>query len=444
MLTVEDNELLTRVGPGTPLGTFMRQYWIPAVGSADLEPDGVPYRIRILGEDLLALRDTEGRVGIIEPFCAHRRAPLYFGRNEDCGIRCVYHGWKFDVTGQCVDMPNEPAESSFKNKVSIGAYPTRERGGVVWVYMGGSEPPELPEFEWADVDASQCHVSFRVQECNWLQALEGEIDSSHGPFLHSRIDGRSSQVMSKAYSMTDRRPRFEVLDTDYGVAIAARRDVDGDDDNYYWRVQQYLYPFYTMVPPGSRYPTIGGHAWVPIDDNETLAVCFSYHPSTPLAEKVVDVFEHGTKDGRESGHLTTAGVSADRNPLQPYNAYRSRHNRANDFSIDWEDQRTTHFSGLPGPWPQDAACQVGMGSIVDRSQEHLGSTDAGIVRVRRSLKRVVTKLDKEGLVPASSVDPSLFKVRSVGMQLPREVNWVDGTAPHRVADGQDFAYTIPS
>ena len=442
MLSVEDNELLTQTGPGTPLGTFMRQYWIPAVGSSELSPDGVPYRIRLLGEDLLAFRDSDGNAGIIEPYCAHRRAPLFFGRNEESGIRCVYHGWKFDVAGRCMDMPNEPAESTFKDKVSIGSYPVREQGGVVWVYMGGDEPPALPALEWASVDAAQVHVSFRVQECNWLQALEGEIDSSHGPFLHSRIDGRSSQAMSLAYSMQDRRPRFEVLDTDYGVAIAARREAD--EENYYWRIQQYLFPFWTMVPPGSRYPTIGGHAWVPIDDNEVLAVCFSYHPVNPLADKINDLFHHGTKDGRETGHLTSQGKVVDPNPLRPYNTYRSRHNPGNDYNIDWEDQRTQHFSGLPGPWPQDAACQTGMGPVVDRTKEHLGSTDAGIVRVRRSLKRAVTKLTKDGLVPASAVDPTLFAVRSVGMQLPREADWVEGTAPHRQANGQDFAYSVPS
>lgn len=442
MLSVEDNELLTRVGPGTPMGTFMRQYWIPAVGGKDLSPDGVPYRIRLLGEDLLAFRDSDGAVGVIEPFCAHRRAPLFFGRNEESGIRCVYHGWKFDVSGQCVDMPNEPNGSTFKDKISIGSYPARERNGVVWVYMGGGEPPELPEFEWNGVPSDQVHVSFRVQESNWLQTLEGEIDSSHGPFLHSRIDGRSSQAMSLAYSMTDRRPRFEVLDTDYGVAIAARREAG--EEEFYWRVQQYLFPFYTMVPPGSRYPTIGGHAWVPIDDHQTLGVCFSYHPANPLDEKINNLFTEGTRDGRETGHLTAQGVVEKPDPMLPYNAYRSRHNPRNDYNIDWEDQRTTHFSGLPGPWPQDAACQTGMGSIVDRTNEHLGSTDAGIVRVRRSLKRAVTKLSKEGLAPASVIDPSLFKVRSVGMRLPRDVNWVEGTAPHRVADGRDFSYTIPS
>src|SRR5919202_6261410 len=175
MLSIEENELLTRVGPGTPMGELLRRFWLPALLSDELpDNDGDPIRTRTLGEDLVAFRDSNGKVGIVDAYCPHRRAPLFFGRNEESGLRCVYHGWKFDVDGQCVDMPNEPPESSFASKVHIRSYPCVERGGVVWTYMGKpDERPELPEWEWASLPAAQRHLSMRVQFCNWLQALEG-------------------------------------------------------------------------------------------------------------------------------------------------------------------------------------------------------------------------------------------------------------------------------
>src|SRR5215208_4993228 len=149
MLTREENELLTRIGPGTPMGELLRQYWVPALLSEELpEPDGVPVRVTLLGEELVAFRDSEGRVGLVDAHCPHRGASLFFGRNEECGIRCVYHGWKFDVAGNCVDMPSEPAESNFKHKVHARAYPAHERNGIIWAYMGPREvPPPLPDIE---------------------------------------------------------------------------------------------------------------------------------------------------------------------------------------------------------------------------------------------------------------------------------------------------------
>ena len=242
MLSAADNELLTRTGPDTAMGKLMRLYWIPFAFGADLDPDGVPMRVRLLGEELIAFRNSEGRVGLVDAYCAHRRAPLFFGRNEECGIRCVYHGWKFDADGKCVDMPNERPVSNFKDKVSIKSYPCKERNGIVWAYMQiGVEPPELPDFEWNTLPAEHVHLSIRIESCNWFQALEGEIDSSHGPFLHSRIDGVATSERSLAYRLEDKHPRFEVLEMDHGLAIAARRDVD--EQNFYWRVSQFGLPF---------------------------------------------------------------------------------------------------------------------------------------------------------------------------------------------------------
>src|ERR1700722_15299749 len=185
MLTPADNERLTRVGPGTPMGNLFRRYWIPAALSEQLaDPDGAPLRVRLLGEDLVAFRDTDGNVGLVSAFCPHRRAPMFFGRNEDCGLRCVYHGWKFDTTGACVDMPSEPPDSLFKTKVSIEAYPTWEGGGVIWAYLGPKElQPAPPDHELVRAPATHRYVSKTFQDCNYLQALEGGIDPTHATIM---------------------------------------------------------------------------------------------------------------------------------------------------------------------------------------------------------------------------------------------------------------------
>src|SRR5438132_4140444 len=190
MLSKEENEFLCRIGPGTPMGNFFRQYWLPAIRSDELPaPDCPPLRVRLLGEDLIAFRSTSGEVGLIQNACPHRGASLFFGRNEENGLRCVYHGWKFDVTGQCVDMPSEPAESNFKSKIKAKAYPCVERNGIIWMYMGPREtPPPLPEMEWNLLPDGQYRIGMNLRECNWVQATEGGIDSAHSAILHSTMD----------------------------------------------------------------------------------------------------------------------------------------------------------------------------------------------------------------------------------------------------------------
>src|ERR671928_1459507 len=210
MLTAKENERLTRVGRGTPMGTFLRRFWLPALLSDELpEADGDPIRTRTLGEDLVAFRDSNGSVGIVDAFCPHRRAPLFFGRNEEVGLRCVYHGWKFDTSGACVDMPSEPAESDFKDKVRVRAYPAREFGDTVWVYMGPGTPPELPQMEWATVPSSHRRVAMWIVECNWLQVLEGNVDTAHVSFLHSAIDGIPGV---REEGVEDRAPQLQVIE----------------------------------------------------------------------------------------------------------------------------------------------------------------------------------------------------------------------------------------
>src|SRR5512138_506660 len=227
MLTHEENELITRISPGTPMGDTLRRYWIPALLAWELPgPDCPPVRVKLLGEDLVAFRDTDGRIGLLEELCPHRRASLFFGRNEECGLRCVYHGWKFDVSGRCVDMMNEPEELSFKHKIRQPSYPTVELGGLVWTYMGppDREPP-LPKFAWTQSPATHRHVSKVIEECNWLQALEGGIDTSHAPILHRLITTSSKRggISPASAFVRGKAPKLVVDLTDWGYQYSGLR-----------------------------------------------------------------------------------------------------------------------------------------------------------------------------------------------------------------------------
>jgi phenylpropionate dioxygenase-like ring-hydroxylating dioxygenase large terminal subunit len=280
MLTKEQNDTLTHIGVGTPMGEMMRRYWIPALLDSELpEPDGEPRTIFLLGEELVAFRQTDGQIGVVGARCAHRRAHLFFGRNEDCGLRCVYHGWKYDLNGQCIDMPNEPAESNFKDRVRIPAYPTYETGGVIWVYMGPpAKQPAPPHFEWTRVEEPFRSVTKVHQECNWLQGLEGGIDSSHTNFLHGipphkRWSAEDSNPMARArsYSLA---PKIEVVPTEYGYTYAGIRPM-GEEGNFV-RAYHWIAPW-TQLRPGASdgEPVLHCHVWVPMDDHNTMGCNFT-------------------------------------------------------------------------------------------------------------------------------------------------------------------------
>src|SRR6185436_20773315 len=279
MLSKEDNERLTRVGAGTPMGEVLRRYWLPAALSSELERDGAPLRVRLLGEDLVAFRDSNGAAGLVDAFCPHRRAPMFLARNEQCGIRCVYHGWKFDHTGQCVEMPTEPRDSPMRARVRIKAYPVWEGGGMVWAYMGPpAELPPPPDMELTRAPETHRFASRTVQECNYLQALEGGLDSAHATILHNVTIGDLSWLDD--YERTT--PKLDVKLTDYGFQYSGIRQVDG---RYWVRVYQYIMPVTQVrgriapvrgekTPP--KIPVISGHYWVPIDDVTVAVFNFSY------------------------------------------------------------------------------------------------------------------------------------------------------------------------
>lgn len=411
MLSKKDNYLLTRTGPGTQLGELFRRYWIPALLAEELpHPDCPPVRVKLLGEELIAFRDTNGKIGLVDEYCPHRKVSLFFGRNEECGIRCAYHGWKFDTEGNCVDLPSEPPESKFKHKVKIKSYPCEERGGVIWTYMGPPDlKPELPEQEWMLVSDSQRYISKKIQECNYLQALEGGIDSSHVSILHSGSVGGlgvSKKSNSTDLLAKDTAPRFEVADTDYGLLIGARRNAD--ENNFYWRITQFLMPWYTMIPPFGGAPR-GGHAWVPIDDENCWVWSWSWRPDRDLTEEDINQMKSG------------AGI----HPKLIPGTFRTVANKDNDFLIDREMQkRGDSFAGVFGVGMEDHAVQVSAGPIVDRSQEKLGTSDTAIIKARQCLLKAVKALENDEKLPG--LDPSSHRIRSASVLLPKGIPFQEG------------------
>ena len=396
MLTREQNETLTQTRPGTPMGQLFRRYWIPALLSEELpEPDCPPVRVKLLSERLIAFRDTQGRVGLLDEFCAHRRASLWFARNEENGLRCTYHGWKYDLSGQCVDVPSEPEESGFCKKVKLKSYPCVERGGAVWAYMGPAEAkPPFPEFEWTRVPQSHRFVSKRLQECNYLQAMEGGIDSSHISSLHSgemETDALHKGTKGAGYQK-DARPKFEVAESPGGLLIGARRSAEAG--NYYWRVTQWIMPWYTMIPPYGDH-ALHGHAWVPIDNESCWACSMSQHPTRPLNELEWAAIRSGQSIYAE---------------LIP-GTYRPAANKDNDYLIDRAAQKSgRYYSGVKGISMQDASIQESMGPITDRTLEYLAPTDIAIVKARRRLLDAVAALAK-GVSPPG-LEPETHRVRS--------------------------------
>jgi phthalate 4,5-dioxygenase len=425
MLSREDNDLLTRVGPGTPTGALMRQYWLPVLRSEELERGGRVKRVRLLGEDLVAFRTREGRVGLVEEFCSHRRASLYFARNEEAGLRCVYHGWKYGLDGQCLDMPNEPPESSFRDKVCHPAYPCAERGGVVWAYMGPLDsPPALPDLEWTLVPEAQRFVSKFYQDCNYLQGLEGGVDPAHIAFLHGVVDGADDALQRELDDASagfllavqlERAPYLEVADTPYGALIGARRDAGNGMS--YWRITQFHLPFHTLPPTDPKPdPIIHQHIWIPVDDEHHVNWCISWHPTRALTDG-----ERAAMQAGASIHVMDYAPATS----AAYGDIRPRADRANDYLCDWDAQRTRKFFGVPGVGAQDKSITESQQAIMDRSRERLGTADSGIIRVRRSLRDAVIALRDHG-TPPPGLDANSFLIRGASVLLPKDVSWADG------------------
>jgi phthalate 4,5-dioxygenase len=411
MLKAEINELLTQIGPGTPTGSLFRRYWVPALLAEELpEDDCPPVRVKVLSERLIAFRNTDGEYGLIDEFCAHRGASLWFGRVEQGGIRCAYHGWKYATDGRCLEVPSEPENSNFCTKVALTSYPLVKVGDVLWTYLGApDQQPDLPEFEWVHVPPEQTYTSKRWQESNWLQALEGGIDSSHVSWLHSgglKSDPLFKGAKGNEYNLNDLRPYFEVAEADGGLFVGARRNAE--DGKYYWRITPWVMPSFTMVPPRGDHP-VHGHFWVPIDDENCWVYTFDYHPTRALTAEE----RQAMKDGY--------GVHSRNIP----GTYRPMENKDVDYLMNREAQkRGETFSGIRGIAQQDASLQESMGPVVDRTKERLVSSDTGIIKARQKLRKAVESLRDEGVTPPG-VDTAHHRVRSAAIVLPQEESFIE-------------------
>ncbi len=419
MLTHEENELICRVGPGTPMGSLMREYWIPAMLSSELpKPDSDPVRVLLLGEKLIGFRETSGKVGLMQNHCPHRGASLFFGRNEEGGLRCVYHGWKFDTAGNCIDMPNEPAESNFKNKVKAVAYPCVERNGVVWTYMGPrTTPPPLPDIE-ANMQADSVARATQLQ-CNWLQIMEGDIDTVHASILHYGALNAEDQPAGtfSDYQLRERHANFAAIDSEAGTTYGAQRP--GPEGMDYWRIAQFILPFWTMTPPGVLGLKKAANCRVPMDDEHTLTFAMS-----SLATQ------------RQRG---PAANGSNPNPFAPmqgnttdwYGRFLPVQQPDNDFLIDRDLQRRKEgpngYTGIGSIGMQDAAMTTSMGAIQDRTVERLGTTDTMIIRTRRRLIQAVRQYVDHGITPPGVDNPEYYRVRSGGVFLPQGADWVEAT-----------------
>jgi phenylpropionate dioxygenase-like ring-hydroxylating dioxygenase large terminal subunit len=418
MLTQTENNDLTRVGRGTPMGNFMRAFWIPACKSVELQVDANPMRLMLLGEKLIAFRDTEGRVGIFDHRCPHRCASFFFGRNEEGGIRCGYHGWKFDVTGKCLDQPNLPVANRHLSGNKATAYRTAERGGLVFVYMGNREvAPPLPDIEALFGPVSAEGIALTQRECNWLQNLEADLDTSHLGFLHmGKIDGHNIEESDPdRHTVINKSPSINARETPFGSMYSAQRSADEGEDHH--RFACFIFPFYVTYPSGMVPECTSVNAWVPIDDDNTMI--FN-----------IDLYR-GRRDSnmRYKDGTTVPGLAR---PLEylPQTTdwqgrWRSAKNVSNDFGRTREAMMAGSYIGVSGIPLQDQAITESMGQIVDRSMEHLATSDRMLVLTRRLLLRSIKEYAASGKLPAVLDDPALSReARGGDIVCAADTDWI--------------------
>lgn len=372
MLTPEENEILTRVGSDKPMGQLMRQHWTPVCLIEEvLEKDGKPLLVEVLGERYVAFRDSDGKVGLLDELCPHRRASLVYGRNEECGLRCLYHGWKMDVDGNIVAMSSEPEGSPLMNKVTHRAYPTREWGGFVWAWLGDKE--QIPEFEppaFAPTEDTPLSILKIRVPANWAQIHEGQIDSAHSSSLHSsdmkpaRVEGASADEKAWYRPSTDKAPKMQTETTSYGFHYAAiRKPIKNAQTHHYLRITEFVAPYYSLIPPNNNYKVAS--VIVPISDEETAFHFIAWGgPNVP-----------STEEWRRFNH-SVPGEDVD-------HKWRSKRTLENDFLQDREAMKQGSFTGVPGIPNQDIIMWVSMGPIVDRTNDVLGASDLAIVEFRR-------------------------------------------------------------
>lgn len=413
MLSREENDLLTRVEGDAPMGRIMRAHWMPALLSEEIaEPDGAPVKLRLLGEDLVAFRDSDGRVGILDEHCPHRRASLAYGRNEDCGLRCLYHGWKFDVHGQCVEMASEPGDTGLCEKTTTKAYPTREAGGFVWVYMGPAA--EMPEFQApAFAPTPQTKVSIlKIQvACNWAQVLEGQIDSAHSSSLHAsdmvpaKVDGAKATDAAWLRPSTDKAPRLHMQRTDYGFRYAAiRRPITNAGSHDYVRVTVYIAPFLSLIPPNNAYNVASLN--IPVDDTNTYFYFIAWSETGGIDQEAWRKF-----------NAAQVGIDVDAQ-------FRPFRTSANGYGQDRQAMRLGNTTGIRGIPTQDIAMWESMGPIADRSRDKLGASDLAVVEFRRMMVDAARQVAAGGpVIGRGGTQVPHASIRSFEGIVPKSENW---------------------
>jgi phthalate 4,5-dioxygenase len=441
MLSKENNELICRVGPGTPMGNLMREYWIPALPSNEFPgPDCLPKRMRLLGENLVMFRDSQGRMGALEESCPHRGASLYFGRNEEGGIRCAYHGWKFDITGKCLETPTEPVErrERFCANIKARAFPCHEVNHMVWLYMGPREtPPPFPAFEINLLPPDHVtHPRIMMEEANYLQNMEGDLDSAHLDWVHRRLE-ESSPKPEKGirgfWNPTGIAPALDVVPTDYGAFYSAKRILA--DGSEWHRVNQFIFPFHTMITIGDG--SVNLRSFVPIDDEYAMLISQNGHPTTRQAEN----------QGQAEFFDEVGGYVERTNDPRTY--FLTKANKRTDYGRDLKMQSETMFCGVPFVGNlQDRAMTELMTNekgeaIYDRTREHLSVSDAMIVTVRRQLINAATRLRDKNEVPPNVDNVELDKVRSASLRFPSGANWKElSSEARRINPGKPSAAEV--
>ncbi|MBV6272117.1 Rieske 2Fe-2S domain-containing protein [Alcaligenaceae bacterium CGII-47] len=420
MLTPEDNKLLCQVVDDAPMGQLMRRHWTPICLLEEVsEADGPPNKARVFGEDLVVFRDTNGRIGVMDEYCPHRRASLVLGRNEDCGLRCLYHGWKIDVDGNVVEMVSEPATSNFASKVKHTAYPTQEWGGFVWAYMGPADT--MPAFQppaWAPTDQIKVSIAKVIIPCNWAQILEGAIDSAHSSSLHSsdmvpaRVSSAQATENMWLRPSTDKAPRLHIDRSSYGFRYAAlRRPITNSATNTYVRATVFVAPATALIPPNDRYNVANVN--VPVDDTATAFYFIAWgHPST-------------TPDTEAWREFLGQRLGEDLDK-----EYRPLRNMGNRFWQDREAMKAGNFTGISGFPNQDVAMWVTMGPIADRSNERLGASDLAIVEFRKQMLAAVRAFQQDGEVIGAGEARIPAHICSFQAIIPKAMDWKEYAAKY--------------
>ncbi|WP_336979644.1 Rieske 2Fe-2S domain-containing protein [Altererythrobacter fulvus] len=409
MLNRADNELLTRIGPGTPMGAMLREYWVPACRSAKLEADGAPERVRLFGENFVAFRATDGRVGFMQEACPHRCASLALARNEDNGLRCIFHGWKFSVDGVCVDAPTEPRSQreKFAASVPVRTHPTHEAGGLVWVYMGSkANPPRFPDYEFTGLPDSHVQPMRGIIRTNWLQGLEALLDSAHVGFLHATnlasVIGRNYFKAESDYILNDGAPVFEFDERPYGFREGAIRE-EGDH-RFYARVREVALPFFSFIPAAPTGPRVTCCS-IPIDDVTTAQWYISYDTQAPLERQMMSALGDWSGD--------------------PDHFNADMGDASNLWHQDRQAMKDGHWSGIVNRSNayEDFAVQESMGPIVDRTQEYLGTCDRVIYRARRLLLDAVNRHRETGELSFAGEEIDYPAIRAISFAFGREEDW---------------------